>query len=247
MKWSKIGDVWGIGRQHEKRLQEIKVYNAYQFTRLPNQYVQKEKTQVGLRLKRDLSGECILDLEEIGIRKNIAVTRAFEKMYSDYADLKERVSTYCAKAAFKLRRQDSCCKLIYVFLHTNPHRQDLKQYRSNIAVHTYFPTNSTIDITKHALTGLEKIYREGYQYKKAGIILMALTPASQRQLSLFNPQNPKHGALMKTIDKLNLANQDKVKFAGQDLARVWKVKQERLSKRYTSRLDELIEINCEKF
>ncbi len=245
LKWTKIGDVWGIGRQHEKRLMAIKVFNAYDFTQLPNQYVQKEMTQVGLRLKRDLSGEQILDLEDESIKKNIAVTRAFEQMYSTIADIKERVATYCAKAAFKLRKQNSCCNLIHVFLLTNPHREDLKQYRASIAVHTPFATNSTIDITKVALSGLEKIFKEGYQYKKAGVILMGLTPGSQRQLSLFASQNPKHDVLMKTIDRLNVANQDKVKFAGQDLGRVWKMKQERLSKRYSTKLDEAIQVNCQ--
>lgn len=244
LKWTKIGDVWGIGRQHEKRLQAIQVFNAYDFTNLSNEWVRKEMSVVGIRLKRDLSGECTLDLEEPSIKKNIAVTRAFESMYSDIEDLKERISTYCAKASFKLRRQNSCCSLIYVFLLTNPHRQDLKQYRSNIAVHSPFPTNSTIDITKLAISGLEKIYKEGYQYKKAGIIVMALTPATQKQFSLFDPQNPKHDDLMKAIDRINVSNRDKVKFAGQDLGRVWKMRQEKLSKRYSTRLDEVITIKC---
>ncbi|WP_373059966.1 Y-family DNA polymerase [Zunongwangia sp. H14] len=244
LAWTKIEDVWGIGRQHAKRLHQIKVYNALQFTRLPNEYVRKEMTQVGLRLKRDLSGENILDLEEPAIKKNIAVTRAFEKMYSEYHEIRERVSTYCVRGAFKLRKQNSCCSMIYVFLHTNPHRQDLKQYRCNIAVQIPSPTSSTIEITRAALSGLAKIFRQGYEYKKAGIILMGLRPENQKQLSLFSATNPKHEQLMKTIDHLNRNLSDKVKFGGQDLGQTWKVKQERLSKRYTTRLEELIIIHC---
>jgi len=242
LKWTKIGDVWGIGRQHEKRLLNIKIENAYKFTLLHDEYVRKEMSIVGLRLKRDLSGETTIGLEEPSKKKNIAVTRAFETMYTDYDDLKERVTTYAIKIAEKLRRQDSCCSLLHILLVTNPFRADLKQYRASIAVHTPFPTNSSITLTKTAITGLNLIYKTGYHYKKAGIIAMNLTPSNQRQLGLFDDENPKHTSLMKLIDNLNISENGKVKFGGQDLGRVWKVKQEKLSKRYSTRLDEIIKV-----
>ncbi len=244
LRWTKIGDVWGIGRQHEKRLLNIKIYNAWQFIQLPNEYARKEMSVVGLRLKRDLSGESTLDFEEIKNKKNIAVTRSFEKMYGDYEDLRERVSTYAAKAAYKLRKQDSNCTLVYVFLLTNKFRKDLKQYKANLVVNLSYPSNSTIVLTKAALYGLKRIYRKGYQYKKAGVIIMGISPASERQLSLFSNEDPRHHVLMKVIDRLNRTENDKVKFAAQDLGRTWKMKQERLSKRYTSRVDEIIRVKC---
>ena len=244
LRWTKIGDVWGIGRQHEKRLLNIKIYNAWQFIQLPNEYARKEMSVVGLRLKRDLSGESTLDFEEIKSKKNIAVTRSFEKMYEDYEDLRERVSTYAAKAAYKLRKQDSNCTLVYVFLLTNKFRKDLKQYKANLVVNLSYPSNSTIVLTKAALYGLKRIYRKGYQYKKAGVIIMGISPASERQLSLFSNEDPRHHVLMKVIDRLNRTENGKVKFAAQDLGRTWKMKQERLSKRYTSRVDEIIRVKC---
>lgn len=243
LRWTKIGDVWGIGRRYEKRLQQIQIFTAWDFVNLPNEYVRKEFTQVGLRLKRDLSGEKIFDLEDVEPKKNIAVTRAFEGMLCKYDELKERVCTYAAKIAWKLRKEGSCCKLLYVFLQTNPHREDLKQYRPSIAVQMPFPSNSTIEITKNALVGLKLIYREGYHYKKAGIIVMGLVPQETKQLSLFNVENPKHKTLMRVLDSLNHSHNGKVKFAGQDPGRTWKMKQERLSKRYSTRLSEIIEVN----
>ena len=114
--WTKIGDVWGIGRQYEKRLLAMKIKNAQQFVELHDEYVRKEFSVVGLRLKRDLSGLTTLSLEATPVKKNIAVTRAFESMYSDYAELKERVSTYAVKIGEKLRRQDSNCSLLQMFL-----------------------------------------------------------------------------------------------------------------------------------
>ena len=244
LRWTKIGDVWGIGRQHEKRLLDINVKNAWDFIQLPNEYAQKQMSVVGLRLKRDLSGESTLDFEEVKNKKNIAVTRSFDKMYSDFNDLRERVATYAAKAAAKLRKQDSNCTLLYVFLITNPFRTDLKQYRANMVVKLSNPTYSTMVLTKAALYGLKKIYKPGYQYKKAGIIIMGISPASERQLSLFSEEDPRHQLLMKTIDRINKAENGKVKFAGMDLGRTWKMKQERLSNRYTSRIDEIIRVRC---
>ena len=238
--WTKIGDVWGIGRQYEKRLLALNIKNAQQFVELHDEYVRKEFSVVGLRLKRDLSGLTTLSLEATPVKKNIAVTRAFESMYSDYAELKERVSTYAIKIGEKLRRQDSNCSLLQIFLLTNPFRNDLKQYRASISVYTPFPTNSSITLVKTALTGLEMIYKEGYQYKKAGIIAMKLTPARQKQFKLFSEENPKHEQLMKVVDQLNFRENGKVKFGGQDLGRTWKIKQERLSNRYSTRLNELI-------
>ena len=242
--WTKIGDVWGIGRQYEKRLLALNIKNAQQFVELHDEYVRKEFSVVGLRLKRDLSGLITLSLEATLLKKNIAVTRAFESMYSDYAELKERVSTYAIKIGEKLRRQDSYCSLLQICLLTNPFRNDLKQYRASISVYTPIPTNSSITLVKTALTGLEMIYKEGYQYKKAGIIAMKLTPARQKQFKLFSEENPKHEQLMKVVDQLNFRENGKVKFGGQDLGRTWKIKQERLSNRFSTRLSECLIVNA---
>lgn len=242
LKWTEIGDVWGVGRQYQKKLQGIQVTNAWQFTQLPNEYVRKEMSIVGLRLQRDLSGIPTLDLEEVTVKKNIAVTRSFEKMYTDLEDIRERVATYASKVSLKLRKQNSCCQIAYLFLHTNRHREDLQQYANGISIRMPFETNSTMVITKAAMTGLKRIYREGYQYKKAGIIVMGLTPDTQNQLGLFYKEDPRHKVLMQTIDRLNKNCFDQVKFGAQDLSKVWKMQQNHLSKRYTTRLSELIEV-----
>lgn len=242
LKWTKIGDVWGIGRQYQKKLQSIQVTNAWQFTQLPNEYVRKEMSIVGLRLQRDLSGIPTLDLEEVAVKKNIAVTRSFKKMYTDFEDIRERVATYASKVSLKLRKQNSCCQIAYLFLHTNRHREDLPQYANGISIRMPFETNSTMVITKAAITGLKRIYREGFQYKKAGIIVMGLIPDTQKQLGLFYNEDPRHKVLMQTIDRLNKNCFDQVKFGAQDLSKVWKMQQNHLSKRYTTRLNELIEV-----
>lgn len=243
LKWLKVEDVWGIGRQHAKRLENLKVFNAFEFTQLDDYWVRKNMSVVGLRLKRDLEGSPTLDLEGLADKKSIATTRSFKGMLTDFEDIKERVSTFAISCAEKLRRQNSDCNLIMIFIHTNRHRKDLPQYSRSIVVKTHHPTNSSIELSKYALTGLKAIYREGYHYKKAGVVVMELTPTYQKQLSLFNVENPKHGPLMEVVDKLNKAiGRNKIKFASQSLGRQWKMKQEKLSPRYTTNINEVIEV-----
>ena len=245
LKWLKIEDVWGIGRQHTKRLNAIGVKTAYDFTQLNDSWVKKNMAIVGLRLKQDLSGTPILDLEMLQPKKNIATTRTFEKNYTSFTDINERVTTFAVSCAEKLRKQHSCCNSLLVFIGTNWNRKDLPQYFKNILVKLPYPTNSSIELARFACHGLEKIFKEGYQYKKAGVMIMDFTPEEETQLGLFENSNPKHIPLMQTIDRLNAYyGQQKIRLASQDLKRVWKMKQEKLSPRYTTKLDEIITIYC---
>ncbi|WP_196888497.1 Y-family DNA polymerase [Aureivirga sp. CE67] len=247
LKWLAIEDVWGIGRRHAKRLRNIQVTNALQFTELPDEWVRRNMTVVGLRLKHDLEGKPTLDLEEPNSKKMIATTRSFDRMLSDFDDIRERVSTFAVSCGEKLRKQNSHCNLLMIFLHTNGFRKDLPQYGKNIVVNTEFPTNSSIDLVKYATKGLEAIFQKGYQYKKAGVIVMGLTPSDQKQFSLFSEENPKHEDLMKIVDRLNTSyGNNKVKFGGQSLDKQWKMKQERLSPRYTTNIHEVISVQAKK-
>ncbi len=246
LKWTKIEDVWGIGRKHAKRLQAKKVFNAYEFTLLPDEWVRKEMAVVGLRLKHELQGKPTLDLEQPKSKKMIATTRSFEKPMTKLEEIAERVATFTASCSEKLRKQNSHCNMIMVFVHTNYFRKDQPQYSRNIIINTDFPTNSTIELNHYAQIGLKAIFKEGFHYKKAGVIVMGLTPNSETQLSLFNVSNPKHQPLMSVIDKMNKSfGTNKVKFASQSLGRQWKMKQEKLSPCFTTRIKEIITIKVE--
>lgn len=245
LKWLKIEDVWGIGGRLSRRLYKYGVVNAYDFTLLPDEFVRKELSVVGLRLKRELSGLPTLDLEITKKKKAIATTRSFDHTLSDWSKVNERVATFAVSCAEKLRRQKSCCNMLMVFILTNGHRQDLKQYSRNIVVRTDYPTNSAIDLVRYASFGLKAIFKAGYQYKKAGVVVMGITPESQKQLNFFTRENPKHQHAMQTMDKINLSlGQQKIKLAVQDLGRTWKMRQEKLSPRYTTKLDEIITIKA---
>lgn len=244
LKWLKIEDVWGIGRQHTKKLKARNINTAYDFTKQSNDWVRKEMSVVGLRLKRDLEGEPTLDMEDVKTKQSIATTRTFETMYTDFENLRERVSTFAASCAVKLRKQKSCCNQILIFLHTNGYREDLAQYSRNIVLKTAYPTNSSIDLINYAIIGLKAIYKPGYQYKKAGVIVMDITSGNLKQLSLFQNENVKHTSLMKVVDRINNESGERtVKFAVQDLQRTWKMNQEKLSPRYTTKLSDIITIH----
>jgi DNA polymerase V len=242
LKWTKIEDVWGIGRQHTKRLKAINVNTAYQFTQLSDEWIRKNLTIQGLRLKKDLEGIASIQMEDVQDKKNIACTRSFEKMHNDMFNLSERVSTFAANLGEKLRKQNSHCNMISVFLMSNHFRQDLQQHRAFINIKTEFPTNSTLELNRLAQIALKSIYKEGIYYKKAGVIVSALTPAENQQLKFFGGENPKHIALMRAIDMTNNKIGGKIKFGQNDLGRKWKMRQEKLSPCYTTRFNDLLTI-----
>ncbi len=244
LKWLKIEDVWGIGRQLSKRLDKIGVKTAYEFTQLDDAWVRTNLSIVELRLKNELSGQSVLVLDTPSAKKSIATTRSFEKNYTTLDELKERVATFSVSCAEKLRNQKSKCQSLMVFIHTNGFKKELPQYSRNIVVKLPFATSSSIDIAKYAIEGLTKIFKQGYAYKKAGVVIMDFIPEHIEQIHLFDNPNPKHKSLMITMDKLNKSfGCPKVKLANQDQNRTWKMRQERLSKRYTTNWSELLEVN----
>lgn len=244
LKWLPIGDVWGIGSRYAARLRALHIHNAYDFTRMNDDWAKSNMTVVGLRLKHELEGIETLDLEETKDKQNIATTRSFDTHMCTFNELKERIATFSVTCAEKLRKQQSCCNRLVVFVHTNPFREDLKQYSRSIVVDLPFPTSSSMELTNMAIKGLQRIYKEGYHYKKAGVILLNFTPTNAKQLSLFANTNPKHESVMSTMDKLNKSiGNKKIKLASQDLDRTWKIRQEKLSPCYSTRLEEIINVN----
>ncbi|MCO5259163.1 MAG: Y-family DNA polymerase [Crocinitomicaceae bacterium] len=243
LKWLKIEDVWGIGFHHAQRLKALSVATAYQFTQLPSNWVRNNLTITGLRLQHELLGIPSLELEEIALKKSIATTRSFETNYHDFKSLKERIATFSAICAEKLRLQQSCCNALTVFLKTNSNRRDLPQYRRKINIQLPFPTNSTIELAHFATLALQQIFKAGYAYKKAGVIVHDFTPDTILQTTLFEKRDERHIPLMHAIDKINfLYGQQRIRLASQDLKRVWKMKQEHLSPNYTTKLNDIIVI-----
>ena len=242
LKWLSVEDVWGVGRQLSKRLQRKGCKTAFDFTQLPDVWVKKNFSVVEARLKRDLEGIPTLKLDEIVTHKKmIATTRSFDYSYSDIEYIKERVSTFAVSCAEKLRKQGSSCHVIIVMLKSDKHKKELEQHRTSTSVNLTYPTCSSLIISNCAISALMSIFKKGIQYKKAGVIVTGLVPIDNHQLHLFDAENPKHQPLMKSIDGLNAKyKNNKIRIANQDLKRTWKMRQDRLSPRYTTNINDII-------
>jgi DNA polymerase V len=250
LKWTKIEDVWGIGYRTTKKAKLRNINTALDFIAPEHEnWIKKEMGVTGLRLKHELEGKSVLDLEPIQEqKKSIAITRSFPKQISDFDLLKERVSTFATVCAEKLRAQNSCCHTIIVMLVIDRHTTQSQKYYFNMAVTLPFATNSNLTISNTAIEILKKlcIGNENIKFKKAGVIVTELIPEDSKQFHLFEDENPKHINLMKTIDSLNKRiGTKKIKLANQNLNLTWDMNQNYLSPKYTTNFKQILEIKCQ--
>jgi len=243
LKWIKIKDVWGIGRRLQKRLKIKNINTAYDFIQLSDEWILKNFSIIEWKLKKELEGIPTLELEIPKIKKSIATTRSFETTFSDIDNIKERISTFATSCAEKLRKQGSSCHMIVVLLSSDRHKKNIPQHRTNKSVILSYPTDSSLVISNAAIDAVVSIFKSGVKYKRAGVIVTGLVPTDNHQLNLFLNENPKHKSLMSVFDQLNTKFGDyKIKIANQDLKRTWKMRQEHLSPRYTTAINEILKV-----
>jgi DNA polymerase V len=241
LKWMPLDKVWGIGRGLYKKLTAEGCIKAYDFTQLNSEMVRKKYSITAWRLQQDLLGKPTMELDEEKDKKAIATTRSFEYTYSDIENIKERISTFATNCAEKLRKQKSSCHMIIVLLRSDRHKKDLEQHRVSKTVILPYPTNSSLVISKCAVEAVKTIFKPGIRYKKAGVIVTGLVPENNFQLDLFSKENPKHKPLMLAIDQINKKyRSNSIKLANQDLERTWKMRQERLTPKYTTNINDII-------
>lgn len=241
-----IGEVWGIGRQYAKLLESVNVKTAWDFTKLPDSWVRKRMTVVGLRVKKELEGISCLPLELAGsAKKEICTSRSFGEAQTELEPIKEAVANFAAKCAWKLRKQKSCAGVLIVFMQTNGFNLDEPQYHPSLSYPLPVATNSTMEIIQYSLAGLERIFRKGYRYKKAGVIAADIYPEAKVQGSLFDEvDRVRHRQIMKTMDQLNdRFGRERVKFAVQGVVKQkWQLKQAHLSPCYTTQWQDIMTV-----
>ena len=242
-----IDDVWGIGRQYYKFLQSKGILTAYDFTCMNDNWVRKNLTVTGLRLKKELQGISCIPIESIlPAKKAIATTRGFGKIITDKKYIREAVATYATRCSEKLRKQKSVANILTVFVHTDPFNDNETYHYLSKTINLGFPANSQKELVKFALKTLDLIYREGLRYKKAGVIVSGLESAESIQTNLFyNTDINTNEKLSRVMDGINEKyGRDKVKLAVQGNGKEWKLKQEMLSGRYTTRWSDIPKIKC---
>ena len=244
LKWTKIEDVWGIGFRLTKKMKAQNIHTAYDFTLPHNEaFIKKEMGVVGNRLRLELLGQSVLELEEPKDKKNIAVTRSFDGSISSFDEMKERVSTFATVCAEKLRAQKSCCHGVILYLRKDKYKMDAQRYNFYKMETLPFASNSNITLSSVAVKMLKELFEEGQVYKKAGIIVTQIIPQDQKQFHLFEEENPKHQKLMQVIDAYHKkTGERKIRLGNQDLQRTWKMKQNHLSPKYTTDFKDIFKV-----
>jgi DNA polymerase V len=245
LKETPVGDIWGIGRKYAEMLHQQGISTAFDLTLAPDEWVRKNMTVVGLRTKKELEGISCLTMDEmVPDKKAICTSRSFGEPQTDLRYLEEAVATFTVRCAEKLRTQRSAASQIMVFIHTNAFRADLPQYARNRVISLSPPTNNSILLVKAAGDALHSIFRKGYLYKKAGVIVTGMIPDREIQQDLFSgSETGKMQKLMESVDRLNRSGRSQVvKIATQGSGRKWKLRQEQLSPGYTTRWNEILEI-----
>ena len=246
LKFTAIEEIWGIGRNHAKRFKEYGINTAHDLTCIEESWIKRKFSIVVLRIAQELKGIKCLDIEsQHKTKKNICTSRSFGNPTSDYNTIKEAISTFAVRCCEKLRKQKTSTSELRIFIYTNPFNPRHKQYYGTKKIQLERATNDNQIIIQEVIKGLQKIYKKGYVYKKAGVIVGSITQENQVQLNLFDQikNREKYTKISKVIDRINNSmGRDKLRIATQGFDRKWKMKQEQLSQCYTTRIDEILTV-----
>jgi len=247
LKQTRLEDVWGVGRAYARKLNARGYTSAWDLANLPDAWVHREMGGVvGLRLVRELRGEPCIELKEELVQKQmIATTRMFGVPVTELKDIREAVASYATRATEKLRRQFSAADTVQVFLICKQTEEDGGWRGAVSSAYTKLSvaTGDTLLIIQAAVCLAEQLYRRGLVYKKAGVVLSGIVPADACQGDLFAETPTDHRKLMDMIDNINFSQRDELLvFGACGTKRHWQMKQQRRSKRYTTRWEELLRV-----
>lgn len=239
-----VGDIWGIGSRWAKKLQGMAIHTADDLSQADPTMIRKALNVVGERIVHELQGTACLSLEAVQPRKNIMCSRSFGKLVTDRTELLEAISSHAARAAEKLRKQNSRAGGVSVFLKTNRFRANELQYYGGETYTFTCPSNDTREIIRAARKGIHALYRQGFRYHKCGVMLLDIAPADVSQPNLFHDSDyERRDQLMQLVDSLN-ANfgRNAVFFAAQGTKQNWQMRSDRRSHRFTTRWGELLQV-----
>lgn len=241
-----VEDVWGIGRQSGRKLRMRGILTARDLRDADEVWIRKNLTVTGLRTVMELRGVSCLPLELAPPdKKSIVSSKSFGRPVSSLADMKETVATYLSTAAEKLRSQGSAAGAIQVFISTNVFNVNQPQHTQSMMASLPQPSAYTPHLLKAAMHCLEGIFRSGYLYKKAGVMLTEIVSSGQQQINMFGPVSAEKPELMQAIDRINRKwGRQTVQIAAAGLAKPWKMVQAHTSPAYTTNWSELPIVNA---
>ena len=239
-----IEKVWGVGRGFSSFLQKNGIRTAYEFSQLNNSFIRDHLGVVGLRMAYELRGiSCLPITQAKPARKMIMTSRSFSHPVTTYEEMSESVAAYTSECAAKLRYDKLIAGRISVHIRTFSHRTEQPQNNVECGMNLPIPISNTLQLAKAAEELLAKLYKPGYKYKKAGVLLSELSPVESVQLNLFSSEKNVH-QLMNTLDFLNSKyGKQTVAMLSEGIERNWKMKSNFRSNRYTTRWNELAELH----
>ncbi|WP_045222417.1 Y-family DNA polymerase [Desulfonatronum thioautotrophicum] len=234
-----IEDVWGIGRQYSKKLREFGIGNALQFSKLEKDWVKQRMTVNGMHTLLELQGIPCIPLDQtVATPKSIVCSRTFAKAVMDKVQLEQIVCGYAARVGERLRGRRCVAGQLQVFLLTDRFRLDRPQYSNAATISLAVPSNHTPDLIRAAQRVLKQIFRSGYEYRKAGVMLFGIEKEQCRRLNLFEPSpenRARNKALMDTMDRINTRwGAMTMRVASEGTDKRWVMRQAHLSPRYTT-------------
>jgi DNA polymerase V len=238
-----VEDVWGIGRQNTLKLTRKGIITAKDLKNMPDEWIKINMGGVtGLRTVWELRGQPCIDLDSVtDPKKSIVSSRSFGERVSDLNGLKQAVTSYIANASAKLRQQNSLASALSVFIYTDRFK-DEPQYNGSMTYRLPYPTSSCLELTEYGLNLLERIFKKGFKYKKAGVLLDGIVPGGSVQYNLFTPDrfDP---AVDKVLDSINRKWGDNSLFlASAGIQKKWAMRREFVSPHYTTDWKEILKI-----
>jgi DNA polymerase V len=233
-----VSDVWGVGRSLAPKLNQLGIMSILDLKHADPDYIRQQFSIVLEKTVRELNGVMCIELKDIEEpNKEIIVSRSFGRRVRDKQELMEAVTSYTTRAAERMRKQESVATSLYIYIRTSPH-DDKKQYANGVNIPLFQPSDDSMVLTNAALLGLDYIYREGFDYQKAGITLCNLTSKHEMQGHLFS--DTISNARMKIMDTINQRWKGKLKLGSEGVTKEWEMKAQFKSRNYTTNWNQLI-------
>ncbi len=244
---SKINEVWGIGHKYTKKLNSLGIYSAMELAKASDTIIRKVTNVLGLKTIYELRGISCIDLIEVSEpKKSIMVSRSFGKDIDDLEILKQATSYFLSRAAEKLRKTKQMAKSVSIYIRTNPFAKNQKYYSNSITLTLANPTDATNELLSALDKALPTIYRPGFAYKKAGVLLCDFCAKTSKPFNLFDKSEVKaaNSKLSATLDSINMIYGSRtIYYASSGVNQVWMPQRNMKSGAHTSKWNEIITAN----
>ena len=242
LELTQVGDVWGVGRRLSKKLINHGIHNAKLLKNCSDSWIRKMMSVNGLKTITELRGISCIPLEEYSMtRKSCCTTRSFGKLLTNLEDIEQAVTTFARRAAERIRSESLAASCVSVFVRTNPFDKKSAYYSNGASRTLSHPTHDSITIIETALLLTKRIFKNNYQYKKAGVLLSGLCDDSEIQETLFEKNYNQNSDLMSAIDAINYRyGRDTLQMASECKVGNWKQKRENCTRNYTTQIDRLL-------